>query len=67
MQKVIDTAYLDWSRTSKPVVRARGTASIILPQLKQTAAAAKEQARFIWPSGFDNVNPRYLSRRVWSR
>ncbi len=68
MQKTIDNTYLDWTRGGKSAVRARGTGAIVLPQLKmQAAGAAKSQARFIWPSGFDNVDSRYLSRRVWSR
>lgn len=68
MQKAINNSYLDWTRNSKPAVQSRGIAAIVAPQLNARAAdALKGRARCIWPSGFDNVDSRYLSRRVWSR
>ncbi len=68
MQKFVDASYLDWTRGQKPIIRERGIAAIIAPQLKaQSLSSTKEHARCIWPSGFENVNSRYLSRRIWSR
>lgn len=68
MQKTINTSYLDWTRTAKPAVLSRGIASIVAPQPNSRSAdALKGRARCIWPSGFENVDSRYLSRRVWSR
>ena len=68
MQKFVDASYLDWSRGQKPAIRSKGIAAIVVPQLKaQSFSAVKGQARCIWPSGLENVDSRYLSRRIWSR
>lgn len=68
MQKTIDSSYMDWTRGQKTTIRSRGIASIVLPQLKsQSASAGKISSRCVWPSGAENVDSRYLSRRIWSR
>ena len=68
MQKTINASYLDWTREAKPKVKSRGIASIVAVQMNsQASSIIKGGARCIWPSGFENVDSRYLSRRVWSR
>ncbi len=67
MQKNIDTSFFDWSRSSKPAILARGLAAIIPQPLKQETGLNKGSSRYIWPSGYDNISSRYLSRRIKSR
>lgn len=68
MQKTIDISALDWARGQKVNVQSRGIASIVVPQLKAAAAGAlKSRPRCVWPSGFENVDSRFLSRRVWGK
>lgn len=67
MQKSMNTSYLDWSRTRKPTILSRGIASIIVPQLRGQGAGVKVKTSCIWPSGIENADSRYLTRRVWSR
>ena len=68
MQKTINPSYFEWSRDVKPKIKSRGIASIVAMQLNSQASnVIKGGARCIWPSGFENVDSRYLSRRVWSR
>jgi len=68
MQKVIDTSFFDWSKNQKNNIQARGLAALVTPQLKNLSLnGSKERARCIWPSGFDNVDYKYISRRVRSR
>lgn len=67
MQKLIENSYFDWSRAQKPTVQARGIAAIVVPQFKSQSANAAPRARCVWPSGLNNVDSRYLTRKVWSR
>lgn len=68
MQKTINPSYFEWSRDARPKIKSRGIASIVAMQLNSQASnVIKGGARCIWPSGFENVDSRYLSRRVWSR
>lgn len=68
MQKFVDASYFDWSKNRKPAVLSRGIASIVTPQFKSAAAGeAKIKTACVWPSGIENVDSRYLTRRVWSR
>ena len=68
MQKTINPSYFEWSRDAKPKIKSRGIASIVALQMtNQAANVIKGGARCIWPSGLENVDSRYLSRRVWSR
>ena len=67
MQKLIDNSYFDWSRSQKPVVQARGIAAIVVPQFKMQSANVAQRSRCVWPSGLNNVDSRYLTRKIWSR
>ena len=64
MQKVIDVSFFDWSRDSKPTVLARGISALIPNQIKSNSALSKESFRYVWPSGYDNISSRYLSRKI---
>ena len=67
MQKSIDNSYFDWSRSQKPTVQARGIAAIVTSQFKIQTLNSVSNTRCVWPSGLENVNSRYLTRKVWSR
>ena len=64
MQKAIDISFFDWSRSSKPVVLARGMTALIPQQLNKKVSLPKENSRYVWPSEYDNTSSRYLSRRI---
>jgi len=68
MQKIIDNSYFDWSKNRKPAVVSRGLASLVLNQLKTgSSSQPASRSHCIWPSGLDNIDSRYLTRKVWSR
>lgn len=67
MQKTIDNSYFDWSRSKKPIVVAKGIAAIVVPQFRSQPTGVVQSSRCVWPLGLNNVDSRYLTRRVWSR
>ena len=67
MQKVVDDAYLDWSKNRKPVILSRGITSLVAHQFKNQGDGMKVKTSCVWPSGIENLDSRYLSRRVWNR
>lgn len=67
MQKGVDITYLDWSKNRKPAILSRGIASLVTLQLKGQTDWSKIKTACVWPSGIENVDSRYLSRRVWNR
>ncbi|MBR6663379.1 MAG: hypothetical protein IKL33_00970 [Alphaproteobacteria bacterium] len=68
MQKIIDSSYFDWSKDRKPAIISKGLAALVMNQIKSTGGNTQQsKAHCIWPSGLNNVDSRYLTRRVWSR
>ncbi|MBE6444646.1 MAG: hypothetical protein E7019_01110 [Alphaproteobacteria bacterium] len=68
MQKIIDSSYFDWSKDRKPAIISKGLAALVMNQIKNSGSGTQlPKSHCIWPSGLNNVDSRYLSRRVWSR
>ncbi|MBE6452297.1 MAG: hypothetical protein E7012_02265 [Alphaproteobacteria bacterium] len=68
MQKFVDASYFDWSKNKKPVVLSRGIASLAVAQMRtHVAGGGKSKSTYVWPSGLENVDNRYVTRKVWSR
>ena len=70
MRSFTEQMNLDWYRQKTVDIKKRGNLSILLPQNGATVSRSEKSAdklRCIWPSALNNVDSRFISRRVWSR
>ncbi len=70
MRSYTEQMNLDWYRQKTVGVKKRGNLSILLPQNGAAVSPSEKSAdkqRCIWPSILNNVDGRFISRRVWSR
>ncbi len=70
MRSYIEQMNLDWYRQKTVDIKKRGNLSILLPQNGAPVFRSEKSAdklRCIWPSALNNIDSRFISRRVWSR
>lgn len=70
MRSYTEQMNLDWYRQKTVEIKKRGNLSILLPQNGAAVSRSEKSAdkpRCIWPSVLNNVDGRFISRRVWSR